>query len=208
MRSLPVPEAKSQNQGVGRAALPSKTLRENPLLLLPSSDSSWPPGLKAASPHRLSRSAYVLLPRVCVQSPPFTYQDTSPWIWDTPSVQKDFTSRVLTNYICKDLISQSGHSLKFWVGVTLPVPLHCVSGMGDEGFSGPDTHRAGKDMAQVREGLGGSSHAYTFPTVKSISRFLKPQTFFFFFNLPLLLLFACFGGDLKNPRTKETEFSL
>lgn len=30
---------------------------------------------------------------------------------------------------------------------------------------------------------------------------------FFFLNL-LLLLFACFGGDLKNPRTKETEFSL
>ena len=40
MRSLTVPKAKSQNQGVGRAAPPSKTLRENPLLLLPNSDSS------------------------------------------------------------------------------------------------------------------------------------------------------------------------
>lgn len=92
--------------------------------------------------------------------------------------------------------------------MTLSIPLHCVSGMGDEGFSGPDTHRPGKDMARVRDGLGGSSHAYNFPAVRSISRFLKPQTIFFFFNLLLLLLFACFGGDLKNPRMKETEFSL
>ena len=71
MHPLTVPEAKSQNQGVGRAALPSKTLRENPLLLLPSSDSSWPPGLKAASPHPLSRSVNVLLPHICVQVPSF-----------------------------------------------------------------------------------------------------------------------------------------
>lgn len=68
-------------------------------------------------PH-LSRSAYVL-PRVCVQVPSLHIQDTSRWIWDTPSVQKDFILRVLTNYIRKDLISQLGHSLKFWVGVNL-----------------------------------------------------------------------------------------
>ena len=38
--------------------------------------------------------------------------------------------------------------------------------------------------------------------------FSNHRHFFFFFNLPLLLLFACFGGELKNPRTKETVFSL
>lgn len=38
--------------------------------------------------------------------------------------------------------------------------------------------------------------------------FSNHRLFFFFFNLLLLLLFACFGGDLKNPRMKETDFSL
>lgn len=64
-------------------------------------------------------------------------------------------------------------------GVTLFIPLHCVSGVGDEGFSGPSSHRPGKDMAQGRNGLGNSSHAHHFPSVMSISVFLKLQTVFF-----------------------------
>lgn len=64
--------------------------------------------------------------------------------------------------------------------------------------------RTWPDMARVRDGLGGSSHACNLPSVRSTPDwvFLKPQ-FVFFFNLLSLLLFACFGVDLK-----ETEFSL
>lgn len=148
-------------------------------MLLPISGGSWPPWLMVASPQ----------PSISVFMSPSLYLCVSFLL----SLTKTRVIGFRAHPKFRRISSQDSQYLQrsyFQIrsrpevlggrefGVTLFIPLHCVSGAGDEGFSGPSSRRPGKDMAQGRDGLGNLSQAHNFPSVMSISRFLKLQTVF------------------------------